>query len=208
MGHREQLLEGAKRCLYERGYARTTARDIVAASGTNLASIGYHFGSKDALLTAAMIEAMDEWGDELGRAIVVDPGATPPDRLAAIWTGVAESVTNHRPLWAASIDLLTQMDHQPELRERLAAAIEAGRVSFTSLVLAGVEAPADAGGGNGAGANGSAGKTPADGSASAVGSLVMAVITGLTVQCLLDPERAPSGSDLVAAIRTIEEAAG
>ena len=41
MGHREDLLEGAKRCLYEKGYARTTARDIVAASGTNLASIGY-----------------------------------------------------------------------------------------------------------------------------------------------------------------------
>ena len=30
-----------------------TARDIVAASGANLASIGYHFGSKEALLSAA-----------------------------------------------------------------------------------------------------------------------------------------------------------
>ncbi|MGH3839469.1 MAG: TetR family transcriptional regulator, partial [Pseudonocardiaceae bacterium] len=41
MGHREALLDGARRCLLERGYARTTARDLVAASGTNLASIGY-----------------------------------------------------------------------------------------------------------------------------------------------------------------------
>ncbi|MBN1170597.1 MAG: helix-turn-helix transcriptional regulator, partial [Micromonosporaceae bacterium] len=73
MGHREQLLAGAKRCLYERGYARTTARDIVAASGTNLASIGYHFGSKEALLNAAMIDAMTEWGDELERAMTTDP---------------------------------------------------------------------------------------------------------------------------------------
>ncbi|NHW87893.1 helix-turn-helix transcriptional regulator, partial [Escherichia coli] len=46
MGHRERLLAGARNCLYERGYTRTTARDIVAASDTNLASIGYHFGSK------------------------------------------------------------------------------------------------------------------------------------------------------------------
>ncbi|WP_249044824.1 helix-turn-helix domain-containing protein [Crossiella equi] len=60
MGHREDLLAGAKRCLFERGYARTTARDIVAASGTNLASIGYHFGSKEALMTQALIEALTE----------------------------------------------------------------------------------------------------------------------------------------------------
>ena len=49
MGHKEDLLDGAKRMLLERGYANTTARDIVAASKTNLASIGYHFGSKEQL---------------------------------------------------------------------------------------------------------------------------------------------------------------
>src|SRR3712207_8498210 len=72
MGHREKLLAGAKRCLYERGYGRTTARDIVEASGTNLASIGYHFGSKEALLNAAMIEAVGEWGEELERGLLAD----------------------------------------------------------------------------------------------------------------------------------------
>ena len=57
MGHKDDLLDGAKRCLYEKGYARTTARDIVAASGTNLASIGYHYGSKENLLNAALMSA-------------------------------------------------------------------------------------------------------------------------------------------------------
>jgi AcrR family transcriptional regulator len=65
MGHREDLLEGAKRCLLEKGYARTTARDIVAASGTNLASIGYHYGSKEALLNLAFVKVTEEWGDLL-----------------------------------------------------------------------------------------------------------------------------------------------
>ena len=55
MGHKEDLLAGAKKCLVELGYAKTTARDSVKASHTNLASIGYHFGSKDALLTQAMM---------------------------------------------------------------------------------------------------------------------------------------------------------
>src|SRR6185437_14594009 len=62
MGHREDLLEGAKRCLLEKGYAGTTARDIVAASGANLASIGYHYGSKDALMRQAIIASSEEWG--------------------------------------------------------------------------------------------------------------------------------------------------
>ena len=36
MGHREDLLTAARQCLEDKGYARTTARDLVAASGTNL----------------------------------------------------------------------------------------------------------------------------------------------------------------------------
>ena len=53
--HRDQLVKGAIKCLQTKGYARTTARDIATASGANLASIGYHFGSKEALLNEAMI---------------------------------------------------------------------------------------------------------------------------------------------------------
>ncbi|NIB31876.1 helix-turn-helix transcriptional regulator [Pseudonocardia sp. MCCB 268] len=44
MGHREGCWPG-QRGASEKGFGRTTARDVVAASGTNLASIGYHFGS-------------------------------------------------------------------------------------------------------------------------------------------------------------------
>ena len=105
MGHRERLLAGARRCLFERGYARTTARDIVAASGTNLASIGYHFGSKEALLNAAMIEAIDEWGEELKGALITDADVgsmDPIERFESIWTRVIESFEAHRPLWVAT----------------------------------------------------------------------------------------------------------
>ena len=74
MGNREKLLAGAKRCIQEKGFARTTARDLVAASGTNLASIGYHFGSKEALLTQALVEELGEWGDQV-LAPVLSAGA-------------------------------------------------------------------------------------------------------------------------------------
>src|SRR3954465_1880025 len=89
MGHREDLLDGAKRCLYEKGYARTTARDIVAASGTNLASIGYHYGSKEALLNQALMSATEDFGEAIDRLMgATPPAADPFERFEAIWTRV------------------------------------------------------------------------------------------------------------------------
>src|ERR1700752_223809 len=103
MGHREDLLAGAIACLREKGYARTTARDIVAASGTNLGSIGYHYGSTEALLNAALNQAVETWGVRLARAGRNTP-AGPLRGLArfeAYWTAVLGTLEEHRPLLLA-----------------------------------------------------------------------------------------------------------
>ena len=188
MGHREKLLAGAKRCLYERGYARTTARDIVAASGTNLASIGYHFGSKEALLNAAMIEAIDEWGDELERALITDTDVgsmDPIERFDSIWTRVIESFETHRPLWVASFEGLMSAQRSPELCERLAAGHEQARFGLVAMFQNLEESAVD------------------ERLARTVGSFYLALMSGLIVQWLIDPERAPSGSDMAEALLTI-----
>ena len=188
MGHREKLLAGAKRCLYERGYARTTARDIVAASGTNLASIGYHFGSKEALLNAAMIETIDEWGDELERALITDTdigSMDPIERFESIWTRVIESFETHRPLWVASFEGFMAAQRSPELREQLAAGHEQARFGLVALFQDMEERAVD------------------ERLARTVGSFYLALMSGLIVQWLVDPERAPSGSDMAEALRTI-----
>jgi AcrR family transcriptional regulator len=65
MGNREDLPAGALACLKDKGWARTTVRDIAAAAGVNHAAIGYHFGSREALLTSAFVQAMEEWGAEI-----------------------------------------------------------------------------------------------------------------------------------------------
>ena len=69
MGNREALLTAAKQCLLEKGYNRTTARDIASAAGVSLAAIGYHFSSKDALLTEALLLAFGEWDQDLQQAL-------------------------------------------------------------------------------------------------------------------------------------------
>ncbi|MFJ8689742.1 TetR/AcrR family transcriptional regulator [Micromonospora wenchangensis] len=185
MGHRERLLAGARVCLYERGYTRTTARDIVAASDTNLASIGYHFGSKEALLTAALVQAFEEWGVEIDR--VLRDGTQPDlmDRLESMWTGLVESFGSHRPLWVAGIEAFALAEHLPVLREQLAESYSRARPALADFVIQ----------------NG--GENVSEETRKAVGSFLLALMTGLTVQRLLDPEAAPSGKELAAALRLI-----
>ncbi len=93
MGNREDLLAGAKRCLIEKGYAATTARDIAAASGVSLAAIGYHFGSKDALMNQAVFDSVGDWATELQEALAAEgvAGSQPLDALRAVMRQTLES---------------------------------------------------------------------------------------------------------------------
>jgi AcrR family transcriptional regulator len=189
VGHRERLLEGAKRCLYEKGYGQTTARDIVAASGTNLASIGYHFGTKEALLNAAVIEAIDEWGEELERIFkgVPEGDAEPMERFEAIWERVIESFQTHRALWISSFEAFAQAERSTELREQLSEGQEQGRYGLVALFQKLEESRVE------------------ERQARTVGSFYLALVSGLMVQWLVDPTRAPSGADVADALRTISE---
>ncbi|MFT7834579.1 TetR/AcrR family transcriptional regulator [Saccharothrix sp. BKS2] len=187
MGHREQLLAGARKCLYERGYANTTARDLVSASNTNLASIGYHFGSKEALLNAALVTAFEEWGAELDRVMSTaeGPDLTTAGRLEAMWSGVLESFSSHRPLWVAGIEAFALAERMPDLREKLATAYQRARPSLGALAVPDHDADHP--------------------TRLAAGSFLLAVMIGLTVQNLLDPPSAPTAGDLLSALRAMTE---
>src|SRR5204863_9507618 len=94
--HREQLLEGAIECLRTKGYARTTTRDIAAAANANLASIRYHFGSKEALLNQAILRACEQWPNRLGEAAHAGQDAPPLGRRAASWVAMLHSLADLR----------------------------------------------------------------------------------------------------------------
>ncbi len=47
---KDRILDGAERLFGDRGFASTSLRDITAGAGVNVASVNYHFGSKEALL--------------------------------------------------------------------------------------------------------------------------------------------------------------
>ena len=65
MTNREALFESAIAVLQDKGYADTTARDIAGGAGVSLGAIGYHFGSTQKLLDAALAEGVRRWLEPL-----------------------------------------------------------------------------------------------------------------------------------------------
>lgn len=53
-GTKERILDAAERLFGAQGFASTSLRDITAGAGVNVASVNYHFGSKEALLAAVL----------------------------------------------------------------------------------------------------------------------------------------------------------
>lgn len=185
-------MTGAKRCLQERGYARTTSRDIAAAANNApVGTINYHYGSKEALLNAALLETLMEWGtaimdrpSDTVDAADADGGALEP--LERMWDRIIGSQATDRPMLVASTEAFTQAERAPEIREQIAAAYERARPEMAAR-LHGIDATAD------------------PDTARAVGSVHMALVAGLTQQWLIDPDHAPSAQDVAAGLRVIAQ---
>ncbi|MFE2276262.1 TetR/AcrR family transcriptional regulator [Streptomyces sp. NPDC059454] len=190
MGHREDLLEGAKRCLLDKGFARTTARDIVRESGTNLASIGYHYGSKDALLAQAYVSLVEGMGDAFeGDGTVDDTAPGSLERFERVWSNIIGTMKEPGSVWRLSMEVLALGDRLPEVRERLAAAQrEAGR-GLVPLLMGGRE------------------EDVSDEAADTLGMFYVTLMTGLIAQWTFDPGTAPDGEQLTAGLRRVIEGA-
>ncbi|WP_199551854.1 TetR/AcrR family transcriptional regulator [Streptomyces sp. N35] len=189
MGHREDLLEGAKRCLLAKGFVRTTARDIVKESGTNLASIGYHYGSKDALLAEAYIALVSGASDDWEQASF----ATPPgslERFEEVWGGVVATMKEPDSVWRLSIEIIAMGDQMPAVRDYLAKAQSEGGRGFIAMLM-GVEE-----------------STVSDDEVATLGKFLTTLMTGLIAQYSFAPETAPSAQELTEGLRRVIKAAG
>jgi len=183
--HREKLLRGAVQCLQEKGYARTTARDIAAASGSNLGSIGYHFGSKEALLNEAIRRGCAEWTEQLDRITFAGEGAAPLERLRSSWIALADTFEANRQLLVALIEALAQAEQSEELRRQLAELYEESRTAVGQMVLAAL------------------GEDVSAPHIRSCASFLIAVSEGLMLQWLVSPENAPTGEALIAGLEEV-----
>jgi AcrR family transcriptional regulator len=191
MGNREALVESAKACLLEKGYSRTTARDIATAAGVSLAAIGYHFGSKETLLNEALRALLtEEWATEVAGAGDERAAALtgPHEQFVATWRQVIDSLSNPRlkALWATQFEVLSLGASMPELVAELTKMQGEAREGLARM-FGGVDPDAD----------------PEQ--VEAIGSLLQALLLGVVAQSMFEPESAPTGEQLAQSLRTLAD---
>jgi AcrR family transcriptional regulator len=125
MGNREDLLAGARKAIVERGVAKTTARDIAAAAGVSLAAIGYHFGSKDQLITEALLEALGTGIGDGMEALIRDSAGKPLlASLATLWDGLPAIFEENREGMLASMENLLRVARSPESQTSMTDSLD------------------------------------------------------------------------------------
>lgn len=181
-GHRVRLLAAARELLRDRDYGNITARELVAASDTNLGSIGYHFGSKEALLNEAIGLALEEWVDNIG----VRARSAGSESIGALLTSTLGAVLDDyeavRPYYLAYVAALARSAHSPVLREQLAAHYERQRDRVATWLTAGL--PEQLG----------------SVEARRLASLMIATADGMLIQRFVDPHQTVTSSQLAAAV--------
>lgn len=136
MGNREDLLAGARKAILERGVAKTTARDIAAAAGVSLAAIGYHFGSKDQLITEALNQAL---GTEIGdgmEALIREHGTghTLAEAFAPTWNGMRELIERNRDGLLASLENAVRVSRSTQAQAWMADGLTSAVDDLTAMI--------------------------------------------------------------------------
>jgi AcrR family transcriptional regulator len=170
------LLEGALACLQERGFARTTTRDIVAASGTNLGSIVYHYGTKERLLEEAMSEGFRRWAEAISAVADASTGS-PYEQMRAALGQARAAFDEQAGLYTAFLEAAAETRRSDELREHVAEGYERTR----ALVVQSLRRTMPAEG---------------DRDLRTLASLMVAIVDGLMMQWLFDPDAVPPGEEV------------
>jgi AcrR family transcriptional regulator len=171
--NRFRLIDGTLRCLEKLPPDRVTARAIAAESGANLASIAYHFGSKDKLVTEAVVEGLDRWLAEIGAALASIGAREPVERYRLAGEVIDATRDRHRGLAVNFLQALARAQHDQEVRRLLTDGFRRARADVAAVLGLGDDEPGvDAGG------------------------LALALFDGLLFQSLLDPGLAIEGERL------------
>jgi AcrR family transcriptional regulator len=101
---RDRLLAAAVELFAERGFERTSMRDLAGRTGMSLAGLYHHFASKERLLYALQVEAFERLFASLERMPADAPPAT---RLRFL-------ITNHLEFFTSHITEMKVLSHELE----------------------------------------------------------------------------------------------
>jgi AcrR family transcriptional regulator len=81
---RTRILESAGKLFAENGFAQTPNKMVAERAGVDLASINYHFGSRDGLYQAVLVEAHRRFMRYEEISVIVASERTPEQKLHAL----------------------------------------------------------------------------------------------------------------------------
>ena len=156
----------------ERGIAGTTSREITAIANANLASITYHFGSKDQLVAEALF-------DEIERRVrpaldSFDGPSTATDALLRVVQQLLAEFERTKDDAVVYLEALLLATRDPDYRDR-ALALTASIGTHLSDLIEALRTE---------------GVVPPWVDPAAMASLVLAVANGIVLQSELDPDGA------------------
>lgn len=188
---RAALLDAAKRLIAERGYAGTSVRDLASASGANVAAVNYHYGSRERLLTQAVLESFLDWTDRVSRVAAADREAGPLEQLLSSLAAMLDELPEHEALFATFLEALLQARRSPQLHGQLAEHYAEQRRRVGDMVRTGAGT-----------------ERVSTHMVEVLSALLIAVADGLLVQSLLDSRAVPSSDELAALARGFANVGG
>jgi AcrR family transcriptional regulator len=124
---RQRIVAVAERLFAERGIGFVSVRDITTEARANIAAISYHFGSKDGLLEAIVVERAAQLGkrrNELLDAIEASPEPQLRDLVAALVVPIAELAADDDGGGRHWIRVKADLRGKPEMTSLLESAFE------------------------------------------------------------------------------------
>jgi len=175
-GVRERLLDAAGSLIAERGSPAATSRAISERAGENLGSITYYFGSKDALVSEALIRQARGLLQPVLDELAAD--RAPAQRLLSAVQALTAIVTERRDQLPGYLECLAQSPHD----DGLATAVQALSRDLRGQLAAHMARQRDRN------------EIPGWVDPAAMASLIVALGTGVVAEVVVDPDGTDPGA--------------
>jgi AcrR family transcriptional regulator len=186
---RDQLIRATREAIRDVGMPATTAREIVGRASANLASIPYHFGTKDALVTEALVaEARELVAPVLTLLASERPAAERASEAVAMLNELFEASRPQVPVYLAA---LAAAPHTPGVRSGLGTVWAELRARLADDIAGQMDE----------------GRLPQWVSPSAMAAAILSLVNGVIVASVIDPD-GPDHREVAAQFLALLLAAG
>src|SRR5688572_15267084 len=141
--NRQVLIEGTLRFVERLPPERITARAIAEESGANVASIVYHFGSKDELVTEAVVSGLDRWLEEIAADLALLADEPAQNRIRASLSVVERTRSGRAGLARTFLAAMARAEHDSRVRELLTDGFSRTRPNLAAVLGLGDDAAAE-----------------------------------------------------------------